>query len=217
MASKSPLKSFPVRGRASGALEGLASKLWRQLERFAQALRSLADKPMTQAGAERLAKRFGVHWATVYRYRARLREVDEATAITGRTRGWKPAASRLTSNLPVSRRTDTFASHPAAGPASPCSLTCRAGAQSRIDTFTLTFGTLFLRSTTIARRKELRQFPLSICQTTWSRAATNAAAGPSARHQPARPAGFLPPACHSRSRPPCQSPPPWSPAPPDPD
>ncbi len=95
MASKSPAKSLPVRGRASGALEGVANQRWRQLERFAQALRSLGDKPMTQAGAERLAKRFGVHWATVYRYRARLREVDEATAIAGRTRGWKPLVSRL--------------------------------------------------------------------------------------------------------------------------
>ena len=38
---------------------------------------------------------FGVHWATIYRYRARLVEIDEATAIAGRTRGWKPLASRL--------------------------------------------------------------------------------------------------------------------------
>ena len=50
---------------------------------------------MTQARAERLAQRFGVHWATIYRYRARLVDVDEATAIAGRTRGWKPLASRL--------------------------------------------------------------------------------------------------------------------------
>lgn len=84
MVSKSPPNSLPVRGRAAGALDGVASKRWRQLERFAQALRSLGDKPMTQASAERLAKRFGVHWATVYRYRARLPEVDEATAIAGR-------------------------------------------------------------------------------------------------------------------------------------
>jgi putative transposase len=50
---------------------------------------------LTQARAERLAERFGVHWVTIYRYRARLDEVDEATAIAGRTRGWKPLASRL--------------------------------------------------------------------------------------------------------------------------
>ena len=37
----------------------------------------------------------GVHQATIYRYRARLAEIDEATAIAGRTRGWKPLASRL--------------------------------------------------------------------------------------------------------------------------
>ena len=88
-----------MRGRAAGALEGVASKRWRQLERFAQALRSLGDKPMTRASAERLAKRAGVHWATVYRYRASLREVDEATAIAGRNRGWKPLASRLSVSL----------------------------------------------------------------------------------------------------------------------
>ena len=90
MASKSPPKSLPVRGRASGALEGVASKRWRQLERVAQALRSLGDTPMTHARAERLAQRFGVHRATIYRYRSRLAEIDEATAIAGRIRGWKP-------------------------------------------------------------------------------------------------------------------------------
>src|SRR5450755_726904 len=95
MASKSPPKSLPVRGRASGSLEGVASKRWRQLERVAQALRSLGDTPMTHVRAERLAQRFGVHRATIYRYRARLAEIDEATAIAGRTRGWKPLASRL--------------------------------------------------------------------------------------------------------------------------
>ena len=95
MASKSPPNSLPVRGRASGALEGVASKRWRQRERVAKALRALGDAPMTKAGAERLAKRFGVHWATVYRYRSRLREAGEAAAIAGRTQGWKPLASRL--------------------------------------------------------------------------------------------------------------------------
>ena len=95
MASKSPPKSLPVRGRAPGALEGVASKRWRQLERVAQALRSLGDTPMTHARAERLAQRFDVHRATIHRYRSRLAEIDEATAIAGRTRGWKPLASRL--------------------------------------------------------------------------------------------------------------------------
>ena len=95
MASKSPRKSLSVRGRAPGALEGVANKQWRQLERVAQALRSLGHTPMTHARAERLAQRFGVHRATIYRYRARLAEIDEATAIAGRTRGWKPLASRL--------------------------------------------------------------------------------------------------------------------------
>lgn len=58
-------------------------------------MRSLGDTQMTRTQAERLAQRFGVHWATIYRYRARLIEIDEATAIAGRTRGWKPLASRL--------------------------------------------------------------------------------------------------------------------------
>lgn len=43
----------------------------------------------------RLAQRFGVHWATIHRYRARLVEIDGATVIAGRTRGWKPLAPRL--------------------------------------------------------------------------------------------------------------------------
>ena len=50
---------------------------------------------MTHARAERLGQRFGVHRATIYRYQSRLAEVDEDTAIAGRTRGWKPLASRL--------------------------------------------------------------------------------------------------------------------------
>lgn len=50
---------------------------------------------MTLATAERLAKRLGVCGRTVYRYRERLHQIDEATAIAGRTRGWKPLASTL--------------------------------------------------------------------------------------------------------------------------
>ena len=61
MASKSPRKTLPVGGRAVGSLEQVASKRWRQLERVAQALRSLGDTPTTQVRAERLAQRFGVH------------------------------------------------------------------------------------------------------------------------------------------------------------
>ena len=76
-----------MRGRAAGSLEGVANKRWRQLERVVKALRALDDEPMTRAGAERLAKRLGVHWATVYRYRSRLREAGGANAIAGRTQG----------------------------------------------------------------------------------------------------------------------------------
>ena len=52
---------------------------------------------MTHVQAERLAQRFGVHRATIYRYRSRLSEIDEVTAIAGRTRGWKPLSPRLSS------------------------------------------------------------------------------------------------------------------------
>ena len=51
---------------------------------------------MTHARAERLGRRFGIHRTTIYGYRSRLAEIDEDTAIAGRTREWKPLASRLT-------------------------------------------------------------------------------------------------------------------------
>ena len=96
MASKATENRLPVRGRAPGELERLDTKRWERLARIAQALRSLGDEPMTRVRAQGLAKRFGVHWNTIYRYRARLREVDEATAISGLTRGWKILNPRLT-------------------------------------------------------------------------------------------------------------------------
>jgi len=49
---------------------------------------------------------------------------------------------------------DTFASQPAAGRADPCDLKRRECVESRIDTFTLAFGTLFLRSTELRRPAE---------------------------------------------------------------
>ena len=90
MGSKSLTDSLSVRGRAAGSLEKLASQRRLQLERVAQALRSLGETPMTQARAQRMAQRFSVHCATVYRYRARLAEIDEVTAIAGLTRRSKP-------------------------------------------------------------------------------------------------------------------------------
>ena len=42
-----------------------------------------------------LAEHLSVSWRTIYRYRDRLREADEALAVLGHKRGWKPAASRL--------------------------------------------------------------------------------------------------------------------------
>ena len=93
--AKKNAKQLPVRGRAPGALERYQEKRWRQLERVAQALRSLGDQPLSHPRADSFAKRFGVDRSTIYRYRNRLREVDETTAIAGRTRGWEPLASRL--------------------------------------------------------------------------------------------------------------------------
>ena len=95
IAAKKNAKQLPVRGRAPGALELYQEKRWRQLERVAQELRFLGDQPLSQPRADSLAKRFGVDRSTIYRYRSRLREVDETTAKAGRTRGWKPLASRL--------------------------------------------------------------------------------------------------------------------------
>ena len=87
IAVKKNAKQLPVRGRAPGALELYQEKRWRQLERVAQALRSLGDQPLSHPRADSLAKRFGVDRSTIYRYWSRLREVDETTAIAGRTRG----------------------------------------------------------------------------------------------------------------------------------
>ena len=95
MATKRPFKSLPVRGRTQGQLERFEEKRWKQLERIAQALRALGGDPLTQPRAQALAKRLGVHWRTIYRYRARLAQIGESTAIAGRTRGWKPLVSRL--------------------------------------------------------------------------------------------------------------------------
>jgi hypothetical protein len=50
---------------------------------------------MTRSQAERLARRFGLHRSTIYRYRARLDDIGTATAIAGHKRGWKSFASRL--------------------------------------------------------------------------------------------------------------------------
>jgi len=96
MVTRNALKQLPVRGRSPGRLELVEERRWKFLERVAQAMRSMGDTPMTHRRADALAKRFGVDRATIYRYRARLHDIDEATAIAGRQRGWKPLASRLT-------------------------------------------------------------------------------------------------------------------------
>jgi putative transposase len=84
MVAKRAEKSLPVRGRAVGRLEHV------------EAVRSLGDEPLTVPVARQPAERLGVSWRTVDRYRDRLRATDETTALAGRTRGWKPIASRLT-------------------------------------------------------------------------------------------------------------------------
>jgi putative transposase len=88
-------KQLGVRGHALGPLESAPDKPWKRLERIAQAVRSLGNAELTRRRAESLAKRFGVHWVTIYRYRARLLDAVEATAVLGRKRGWKPTVSRL--------------------------------------------------------------------------------------------------------------------------
>ena len=87
MAKKLAAKSLPVRNRAAGRLEKVADASWTHIERVAETIRSLGDTPLTLATAERLAKRLGVSWRTVYRYRDRLQSADEATAVLARTRG----------------------------------------------------------------------------------------------------------------------------------
>ena len=96
MGAKPTAKSLPVRSQAAGPLEKIEQPQWHDLERVAQAVRSLGDKPLTLGAARTLAKRLGVGWRTVYRYRLRLQDVNEATALAGHSRGWKPLASRLT-------------------------------------------------------------------------------------------------------------------------
>ncbi len=95
MAKKPAAKSLPVRNRAAGRLEQIADARWTHVERVVETIRSLGDAPLSLATAERLAKRLGVSWRTVYRYRDRLQSVDEATAVLGLKRGWKPPATRL--------------------------------------------------------------------------------------------------------------------------
>jgi putative transposase len=95
VAPKSTSNKLRIRSITPSALETFDDRQGEQFERVAQAIRSLGSTPMTHAQAERLAKRFGVHRATVYRYRARLQEIDAASAVAGRKRGWKPFASRL--------------------------------------------------------------------------------------------------------------------------
>lgn len=87
MAPRPPAKSLPVRSLAPSPLERVSDSRWKHMERAAQAIRALGGTPLTRQRAERLGLRLGVHWSTIYRYRARLAEADESTADAGRLRG----------------------------------------------------------------------------------------------------------------------------------
>ena len=76
-------------------LERIGQGQWERADEAAQAIRALGDTPLSQAIAMELAERLGVSLRTVYRYRDRLRDADEAMAVLGHKRGWKLAASRL--------------------------------------------------------------------------------------------------------------------------
>jgi putative transposase len=95
MPSRSAAKRFPVRGAVPGALERYDPAQWQQIERIAKAIRALGKDPLSQDQAQQLAQQFGVHWTSIYRYRNRLEELDTASAIAGRKRGWNPLVSRL--------------------------------------------------------------------------------------------------------------------------
>lgn len=93
---------------------------------------ALGEVPTTHSQAEGLAKRFGVHWRTIYRYRSRLREVDEATAIAGRKRGWKPLVSRLSAKqeLAIEEAINTLRKRP--GPVRAVDLVEEVSARCRL-------------------------------------------------------------------------------------
>ena len=84
MAKKPAAKSLPVRKRAAGRLEQTADASWTHVERVAQTIRSLGDAPLSLATAERLAKRLGVSWRTVYRYRVDRGKVVTPSYLVGR-------------------------------------------------------------------------------------------------------------------------------------
>ncbi len=95
MTTKPADRSLPVRGTAAGPLERIGQVDWQRADEAAQAIRSLGETPLSKAIAVQLADQLGVSWRTVYRYRDRLQGADEAVAVLGRKRGWKPTASRL--------------------------------------------------------------------------------------------------------------------------
>jgi hypothetical protein len=74
-------RSLPVRGTAAGDLERVEQCQWERADEAAQAIRALGHTPLSQAMAMQLAGHLGVSWRTIYRYRNRLRQADEALAV----------------------------------------------------------------------------------------------------------------------------------------
>lgn len=95
MPRKPASSNLPVRRQADGQLEQMDDSQWRDIERAARLVLPFDDKPLTLAQAKKIADRLNINWRTVYRYRDRLSDASEATAIKGIRRGWKSSRSRL--------------------------------------------------------------------------------------------------------------------------
>ncbi len=95
MPRKPASNNLPVRRKAEGQLEQIDDSRWRDIERAARLVLRFNDKPLTLAQAKRIGDRLNINWRTDYRYRDRLSDSNEATAIKGKTRGWRSSRSRL--------------------------------------------------------------------------------------------------------------------------
>ena len=95
MPRKTASNTLPARHQAEGQLEQIDDSQWLAIQRAAQLVSPFDDKPLSLAQAKKIADRLGINWRTVYRYRDRLSDNSEATAIKGIRRGWKSHRSRL--------------------------------------------------------------------------------------------------------------------------
>ncbi len=92
MPRKTASNTLPARRQAEGQLEQIDDSQWLAIQRAAQLVSRFDDKPLSLAQAKKIADRLGINWRTVYRYRDRLSDNSEATAIKGIRRGWKSTA-----------------------------------------------------------------------------------------------------------------------------